>query len=274
MFHQFTPSNGMRLVAVCLLVGAAYGEDTPHAALRDQLFQYEPTYFAIDPGLGSRPVNAKFQLSFSIRLVEPRGSDEDQGALRPDGLYLAYSQTSFWDLQSESKPFLDSSYRPEAWWHVGVPSHGLADNLALEPGIGHESNGRPEDTSRSLNHAFVRLAAEWQVGDLTVLAQPRARIYLEKEENPDLPRYRGYVDWVASVGRRESWQVACTARVGDRFDRGSLQTELTYPTEPLSGDMVHGFIYFQAFLGWSETLLGYNERSDPPHLLVGFAVTR
>jgi len=31
---------------------------------------------------------------------------------------LAYTQTSIWDLETESVPFLDTSYRPSLFWHL------------------------------------------------------------------------------------------------------------------------------------------------------------
>jgi len=235
--------------------------------LVDAVYAYEPTYFALDPGASDAPINAKFQFSLALRVLGKGG--EGHGP-RPDGLYAAFSQTSFWDLQSESKPFYDSSYRPEAWWHADLPFGGLA----LEPGFGHESNGRGGADSRSINHLFLRALGSWDVDGVTVTASPRVRAYVEKEDNPDIQRYRGYVDLVGSARRVGSWGVAATGRIGSGMDRGSLQLELSHPVEAWTSGWAHGFLYVQGFAGWSETLLDYDAKSPQPRLLFGFALVR
>lgn len=233
------------------------------------VFPYETIYFAMDPGLGDGPLSAKFQVSLAIRLFNPQ---PDAG--RRDGLYVAYSQTSFWDLQSDSKPFYDSSYRPEGWWHLGLQDMGSLTGIGLQPGIGHESNGRSGDDSRSINHAFIRMVGEWTADALTVYATPRGRIYLEKEDNEDIADYRGYFDITGGMRWRDSWCLSGNARVGSGADKGSLQLELTHPLNAWSGGRFNGFAYVQWFAGWSETLLGYDQRSEQPRILIGYALTR
>ena len=258
--------------AFLVLTGAllAAAEPATLSELGGHFVAYEPVYFALDPAYGERQVNAKFQLSFACRVV---GKDSVQEA-GPDGLYAAYSQTSFWDLETESMPFLDSSYRPETWWHVSLPALASAEALALEPGIGHESNGLSGDASRSLNHVFVRALGQWRHGDLIISANPRARIYTEKDDNPDIAEYRGHVDLSGSVRKDGSWGLAATGRIGDDWDKGSLMLELTHPATSWTGGWMHGYLYIQSFIGWSESLLGYDQRTDQPRVLVGFSLTR
>jgi outer membrane phospholipase A len=251
-----------------VLVCAAEAGPLP-SELGVDIFPYEPIYFALDPGIGDGPLSSKFQFSVAIRLYNP--SPESQ---RQDGLYLAYSQTSFWDLQSDSKPFYDSSYRPEGWWHVGLKDMAGFTHLGLEPGIGHESNGRAGSESRSLNHAFLRLIGEWTGDGVTVFATPRGRIYLEKEDNDDIADYRGFVDCSGGVRFDESWGLSATARIGDGADHGSLQLELTHPLNAWTGGRMNGFAYVQWFAGWSETLIAYDQRSEQPRILFGYALTR
>jgi len=233
------------------------------------LVPYEPLYFALDPGIGEGLFNAKFQISFAVRVL-----DLHPGDASPDGLYAAYSQTSFWDLQSVSKPFYDTSYRPEAWWHAGLPEGAGLAGLGLEPGVGHESNGKGGDDSRSLNHIFLRAVGRWTDGDLTLFATPRVRYYVEKGDNPDIPRYRGYVDLSGGLRFQDSFGLSALARVGSRCDRGSVQLEATYPIAPLTGGRMPGFFYLQWFYGHGESLLAYDERSLQPRFLFGFALVR
>jgi phospholipase A1/A2 len=253
-----------QVLALIITAGLAQAADM---GLGQELYRYEPTYFACDPGVSESPQNAKFQFSIAIRLL---GLSDDAGVVRPDGLYAAFSQTSFWDLQSQSKPFYDSSYRPETWWHSDLSG----GNLALEPGLGHESNGRDGDESRSLNHVFLRLLGRWESGGLTLTAAPRAKCYIKTYAGQDMQRYRGYLDLVGTVQRDGGWGASATGRIGSHADRGSLMVELSHPIEPWTGHHMHGYLYLQGFWGWSETLLAYDQQSPQPRILLGFALTR
>ncbi|MBU4449612.1 MAG: phospholipase A [Proteobacteria bacterium] len=109
---------------------------------------YEPMYFL----MGTDPKKSKFQISFKYRLLNPEGSLVEEHPWL-NGLHLGYTQTSFWDLKSDSVPFEDTSYKPElflispnlknrpAWMH----------GLFLQTGLKHESNGRGGLESRSAN---------------------------------------------------------------------------------------------------------------------------
>jgi outer membrane phospholipase A len=245
--------------------------DAGHDALREMIYAYEPTYFAIDPGVGNgEPINAKFQISFAFRAV-PVGN-AGPGPLLPDGLYGAYSQTSFWDLEGPSKPFYDSSYKPEFWYHHRLLSG--ATDLGLEGGFGHESNGKSGLESRSFNHWFLRAPVAWRQDHLQAIVLPRARMYTQEEENPDIAHYRGYVDATAKLLWDTGPGLAVTLRPGSSLEAGSLMAEGTLPLGPLTGGHVQGYLYMQWFVGYSESLLAYDERSPQPRLLFGFAITR
>ena len=263
----------LRLVIPLALFGAlqsAGAVDTGHAELAAAIYPYEPTYFAIDPGISEVPLNVKFQYSVAFRLI----GEAEEPTVRPNGLFLAFSQTSYWDLGSESKPFYDSSYRPEAWWHQDLPMTLAGGRLALEPGIGHESNGRSGPDSRSLNHVFLRALGVWQVDDVVIEATPRIRAYVEKADNPDIPLYRGYADLNGSVLWRNGFAAAVSGRIGSEWDRGSVMLEGSYPFKQLTGGRVHGLLYVQAFVGYSETLVSYDQITPQPRILLGFALTR
>ena len=249
---------------------AAPAEDGPLPTVFGvDLVPYEPLYFALDPGIGEGLFSAKFQISLAVRVLDLQPGDASQ-----DGLYVAYSQTSFWDLQSESKPFFDTSYRPEAWWHVGLSDMAGLAGLGLEPGVGHESNGKGGEDSRSLNHVFLRAVGRWTDGDLILFATPRVRGYVEKGDNPDIPRYRGYFDLSGGLRFKDGFGLSALARIGSRVDRGSVQLEATYPIAPLAGDRVPGLFYVQWFYGHGESLLAYDQRSPQPRVMLGYALVR
>lgn len=259
-----------------LLCGAAAGAaDGERARAPDWLYPLEPIYFLLDTGLCDGHDDAKFQFSVSAQVVGQETSPKD-GSDRPMGLYASYTQTSFWDLQSVSKPFYDNSYRPELWWHQdGLPHAFLGcAGLDLQGGFGHESNGQSGDLSRSANRLWLRPVARWNLGsgwDLRL--RPRVFTYIGSlEDNPDLPAYRGYVELDADAGQADGWRFATQARIGSGGDRGSIQGDLSYPLSAITRGWVHTFIYAQVFSGYAETLRSY--RDSDTRVLVGIGLWR
>lgn len=72
------------------------------------LAAYDPMYFLV----GTDPEKSKFQFSFKYRLFNPERTLAQKHSW-VKGFHFAYTQTSFWDLKSASKPFEDTSYKPE-----------------------------------------------------------------------------------------------------------------------------------------------------------------
>jgi phospholipase A1 len=99
---------------------------------------YEPMYFLV----GVEPENTKFQISFKYRFFN---QDTDLARSHPwiKGFNFGYTQTSFWDLESQSAPFEDTSYKPELFWISDnfMSRASPVKGLFIETGIQHESNG-------------------------------------------------------------------------------------------------------------------------------------
>jgi len=278
------------LIGAALLISLSHAEEsaprdqTQTSHVSQRITAYEPSYFLIEPWSdGNRPLNAKFQFSFAFQLVGAPDAKPHPGDERSDGLYLAYSQTSFWILGRESNPFLDSSYRPECFWHQGfVPGLGGSDGLAMESGFAHESNGKGPPDSRGFNALFVRPIVHWNVSDdWSIRIGPRFHAYIgelfnnnDLANNPDIGRYRGNADLDGSIGVTDGMQIAVRGRIGNQLDRGSLQVDLSYPLDRVSHGWMHGYAYLQSEIGYSENLLEYNRRIDLPRVLIGFAITR
>ena len=94
---------------------AAPGQADAFSRFRSAISEYKPVYFDI----GTRgKTTARFQISAKYRLFSP-------AANRPanwyENFYLGYTQTSLWDLQSDSMPFIDTTFNPSVFW--------LSDNL-------------------------------------------------------------------------------------------------------------------------------------------------
>ncbi|MCC5840524.1 MAG: phospholipase A [Opitutales bacterium] len=232
---------------------------------------HEPIYFLVGP---DKP-NAKFQLSFKYRFFNTDGrlAREQPWVL---GWHFAYTQTSLWDLESDSKPFLDTSYKPEFFYRLSSDIEGLEwlnrANVAL--GFRHESNGQDGLDSRDMNVLYFQPEVTFgREGNLQLTLAPRFMKYIfGLSENPDLKHYRGKVDWIWTLGWLDSWQLRGLGRVGTGAKHGSLQLDLTYPLrEILSGSLDISF-NLQFFTGYGESLLLYNERSTT--IRAGFSIVR
>ena len=242
------------------------------AFFKEHIFGYEPMYFIA----GTKSPNAKFQISFKYRFFSDRGSFvQKHPAL--NGFHLAYTQTSLWDWAGPSAPFLDSSYKPEFFYameHVDQGRWGKAVRLDLQGGVQHESNGKGGADSRSLNIAYLQptLVLGKEGGPQVSLA-PRVWAYLgDLGDNPDISDFRGYVGMRAVAGWADSVQLSATGRVGDAWDRGSLQLDLTYPLMNLLGGNLPVYLHLQYFWGYGETLLRYNDRTSS--FRAGFSLFR
>ena len=112
---------------------------------------YKPVYFL----LGADPKDSRFQISLKHQLFG------DQSALGKShewvrGFHLGYTQTSSWDLRSDSAPFEDTSYQPEIFFRSdNILTHpGWLDGLYYQAAMQHESNGQAGDESRSTNYFY------------------------------------------------------------------------------------------------------------------------
>jgi phospholipase A1 len=242
--------------------------------LSNRLAPLEPIYFLI----GTERPNAKFQFSIRYQVLNTDGPLVT--AFEPlKGLNFGYSQTSFWDLEGDSQPFTDNSYRPEVMllYDDLVPPARLKffEHIGLQTGVQHESNGQGGDESRNLNFVYIRPILT--IGDrdhegLFLTVAPRFHGYFgDMENNPDIERYRGYVDLRVIVGQGGGLQAAFTGRLGSAWDKGSIQMDLTFPLRKLLFGNVDLYLQGQIFNGYGESL-GYNE-SDTTYR-VGLALVR
>ncbi len=218
---------------------------------------YEPTYIVFGD-LGG--MNAKFQLSLRYRLFK------EQGPLAQrlpwiDDVYLAYSQTSLWDLGEASKPFKDSSYRPRLFYanyDLGRAFDGRV-RLGVETGFGHESNGKEGSESRSFNMLYVRPVMLFGNPDgFRAYLAPLFHNYIADSENEDIGDYRGNVDWMLGIGSKGGLDFAATLRKGNRSTYGSAELDLRYPLGKLSNGALTGWLMLQYFGGYGESLLDYD----------------
>jgi outer membrane phospholipase A len=235
------------------------------------LSPYEPMYFLF----GTRGSDtARVQLSFKYRLFDERWALARMFPPVSD-IYFGYTQTSLWDIGSTSAPFRDTSYRPSLFYYNPQvhASGGGRFLLGIESGLEHESNGREGERSRSINIAYLKPSWRWLIDDEHHFSvAPKIYAYLDREDNPDIDRYRGHVDLHLRYGRRDGWLFAAVVRKGSG-DRGSLQLDASYPIRQPFFANAGGFLHFQYFNGYGETLLNYDERNRS-QFRIGFSIVR
>ena len=230
----------------------------------------EPAYFVL--GSDSRHgADARFQLSFKYRLFDPESSLSRFSPLFSN-LYFTYTQTSLWDLGEDSSPFRDTSYRPGLYYGwAGSGKDGRPDDWRL--GLEHESNGQSGADSRSINIAYLRPIWHMDMAHGRRLTfMPKFYDYLDKSDNDDIQRYRGYADWIVRYGREDGLIVNGVYRQGTA-GYASGQLDLSYPLSARIFARTGTFVHLQLFSGYGETLLDYNRDRDT-QLRIGFSIAR
>lgn len=230
----------------------------------------EPMYFLL--GLNDE-TSARFQLSFKYRIFDPESPVvEFVPPLR--GLHFGYTQTSLWDLGEESKPFRDTSYRPSLFYQWSMPTAPASRHaVGVRTGYEHESNGRNAERSRSIDMLFALVDWRYDLGGSYVAVTPKLWVYLDKDENPDIHRYRGYGEIGLRFGRDRGWLAQLRVRGPATGGRHSTQADLSYPlTRRILSD-TSAYLHFQVFTGVGETLLDYN-RSRGTQYRIGLSILR
>jgi outer membrane phospholipase A len=236
----------------------------------ENLTSYKPIYFLI----GTNPEDSKFQLSFKYRFIDPNAEvSEHLPWLR--GMHFGYTQTSFWNLESDSIPFEDTSYKPEFFYlSPNISKHSYKRfRVFLQTGLQHESNGRGDDESRSTNFLYIKpiilfFSNESPYG---FSVSPKIWTYIKNEDetNKDLYKYRGYFELQTAFGRSDDFLIESSLYWGSKG--GSVSVDFFYPLHRYFKNLD---IYFQAQYtnALAESLLHYEERNES--LRLGFAIVR
>ena len=228
-----------------------------------------PIYFIY----GSGPEQAaKFQFSFDYRLATLRWGEEVISTLR-----LGYTQRSLWDIDASSSPFYDTSYMPEI--AIGTDAPHAADDtswftwVGLRAGYHHESNGRDDADSRSLNRLYFR--PRFVLGSLDgwmFVVLPEIHAYVGGVgDNAGIKDYRGYGSLRFYFGRNDGPTLMFTGWTERDFDHASYQIDLSVPLR-LRRVNIETFLLIQYFSGYGESLRAYDVKSDA--LRVGLGLVR
>lgn len=225
-----------------------------------QISAYQPMYFLV----GTRPEKSKFQFSFKYRFFNTN-DPLSQKAPWITRILFAYTQTSFWDLKSDSMPFEDTSYKPECFYLTSnlTKSRDLWAGTFIQAGAQHESNGQSADMSRSTNYLYVQpvLIFFHEKSGYGLQISPKVWTYFrnEDETNPDLNDYRGYFDIQLKFGKADN--VVVDTHLWSARKGSSFQCDVTYPMSRHIKTNINLYLHAQYANRLAESLLSYTERS-------------
>lgn len=231
---------------------------SPFDTFRNAISPYDPVYFIVGNKDGA---TARFQVSFKYRLFSPQ-DQEHPGFM--DNWYLGYTQTSLWDLHSDSIPFVDTTYNPSLFWarESLLQSNDKRWFLGLNTGVEHKSNGKGGDDSRSLNDFYIQPEFNYRSGGGSTLTfMPRVKHYAWTDPDMRYPDSLGYVDWKLRWAQDDGLVLSGLYRQGTG-GRNATQLEAAWPLKRMFPHM-NGYLYAQYFRGYGETLLGYDQKNDP-----------
>jgi len=205
----------------------------------------------VDPGGRAQFNEAKFQISFKVKLWE------DLLDKKID-IWMAYTQLAFWQLYNTpfSSPFRDTNYEPELLvnFRTDYDFLGFKGRL-LTLGLNHQSNGRSLPLSRSWNRVTASVGLERDKLNIFLKTWYRIPERESNDDNPDITRYLGYGE-LNAIYYWEKHRLAATWRNNLRpANLGAVQLEWCFPLPFIPGDRFSGYI--QYFNGYGEGLLDY-----------------
>lgn len=227
---------------------------------------YQSIYFLF----GTQPEKSKGQISLKYRLFNPEGSWSKKYPWF-QGFHLAYTQRSFWNLASDSKPFDDNSYMPEFFFLSSNIDIWQRSRFFVQTGYRHESNGQSDSASREIDVLYARpiFILYSEKTRLGIQIAPEVWGYLTSEPNR-IPDYRGYFDLEVKLGQADG--LVLESHFSWAREGGSCQVDLTYPLHRFLFNNINLYLQIQYANRLAESLLHYDTRSEA--LRIGFGLIR
>lgn len=193
-------------------------------------------------------VELKFQLSFKTKVLQ-------NFLWGHADLWVAYTQKSFWQIYNIkiSRPFREINYEPEVLLNFPVKFRFFGFKARMVGiAFNHQSNGKSEPFSRSMNRAIVHAGLErnnWSVYVRTWFGMSDYN-----GDNPDISDYMGRGDLnviYAKNGNVFSFIGGYNMNFNSN-PRGNAEFSWSYPIK----NNLKGF--FQISHGYGESLIDYN----------------
>ena len=197
--------------------------------------------------ISGETADAKFQVSIRHRLTTSRLPFDSF-------LFLTYTQKSFWNIYRKSAPFRDSNYNPG----IGLGRYIIVNNQltgAVFLQLEHESNGRDEEESRSIN--WIGLSGKYYITSNLAVRFKVVVPFLLDETNSDILDYRGTgfysVDYKTSNNR---WWLSGTYSPKKSVKALNLRLSAGYKIS----DRFNQYIFGELYSGTGDSLLDYKRK--------------
>ena len=215
------------------------------------LTSYDPVYFIYSER------STKVQASFKYKL------------LRDYNLYGGYTHLILWDLNGESRPFLDVNYNPELFYRWDFKGEGFLESIDAIA-YGHLSNGKELGESRSMDYTAGRFNFKTKLKKNRVLRTSlKVRIMGNfDQENEELRKYYGpfelkftlteFLTGVIDKGEITG-RFYTGGNFGEDFSKGGQEIGLSFR---IYGLEITPAFYIQYFHGYSEALRFFDQKEN------------
>lgn len=213
------------------------------------------TYESHISGESFKNTEAEIQVSLKLKVAKNLFSLNEK-------YYLSYTHHAFWQIYTQSAPFRESLYNPEAFVVFPISDkQSILHMRSLKFAIAHMSNGQPNtegnpiyngfNLSKSINYIYttLRLQHNTLISDITLMTP-----YLGSEDlkdNPDIMKYMGYTKVKLTYFYNEHM---FTFMVRGNLDsqKGAVEGTYSYPIYKST------YLYAKVFSGYMESLTDYN----------------
>lgn len=195
----------------------------------------------------------KYQLSLKVPLAERLFYDNVS-------VWFAYTQVAYWQLYNSdiSAPFRETNYEPEviALFQTDEPFLGMTLS-GITLAFNHQSNGRSEPLSRSWNRIILGFHLQTENTLLSIKPWYRLPEDDEDDNNPDIEKYLGYADIVATYKDGDhNYNVLFRNNFETDNNRSSFELNWSFPIS----QRLNGIVQYME--GYGDGLIDYNHRSQ------------
>lgn len=275
------------VLAILFLSAAAFAEDGSYenAGVYMGLSTYKPMYFSLGWGSLYQNLGTTFA-SYSDDLVKVSVSMKYDPFYRwHSGLFMAYTQTMFWDTFGYSGPFEEIDFNPELFWRLESGYNLFGDVKIplldfLQAGWEHKSNGQNEPLSRGYDRLYGQiqlglgenihfaLGAKWfHMIDTDWFDNG----FLSLRDNPDIQMYTSSWEFQAllSLGDHRIFLLPSKfiLSVGPGGGANAFDFSLGWQQlEVYLGKFIGDFRpYIQVWNGYGQSMIDYNQAALSAH---------
>lgn len=194
--------------------------------------------------------------------------------------YLAYTHRAFWQIYTDSSPFRETNYAPDAFVVFPIEdSTSLFQLRNIKAGFGHISNGQgethgiqyqyhyqdPNNQSRSLNFLYTEATLQHNSIVTTIKLWYRIPEDIEVDDNPDYVDYTGNAELKLNYFYKKH-KFCLKGRYNLRTNYGAAEGAYSYP---IIKDV---YFFAKVFNGYGESLIDYNHSITK--VAMGFSFSR